>query len=102
MRTLLRRIANVAVATVVLAGAAAGSPGSAEARWHGGHHHGGGGWSGFGWGFAPGFAIGFGAPYYGAYYGGPYYGYGGECVMRRRWVINRWGHRVLRWTRVCY
>jgi len=27
---------------------------------------------------------------------------GGDCVMRRRWVINRWGHRVLRWTRACY
>ena len=35
-------------------------------------------------------------------YGGPYSAYGGDCVMRRRWVINRWGHRVLRWTRVCY
>ena len=79
-------------------------PGSAEARWHGGGWHGHGGWGGggFGWGFAPGFAIGFGAPYYGGYYGGPYYAYGGDCVMRRRWVINRWGHRVLRWTRVCY
>ena len=64
--------------------------------------HGGWGWRGFGWGFAPGFAIGFGAPYYGGFYGGPYYAYGGDCVMRRRWVINRWGHRVLRWTRVCY
>jgi hypothetical protein len=35
------------------------------------------------------------APYY--TYGGPYYGayaYGGNCVMRRRPVINRWGHRV--------
>ena len=49
-----------------------------------------------------GAAIGFGAPYYGGYYGGPYYTCGGDCVMRRRWVINRGGHRVLRWTRVCY
>ena len=77
----------------------------ADARWHGGGWRGGwhghGGWGGFGWGFAPGFAIGFGAPYYGGYYGGPY-AYGGDCVMRRRWVIDRWGHRVLRWTRVCY
>src|SRR6476620_6178171 len=43
------------------------------------------------------------APYYA--YGGPYYGayaYGGVCVMRRRPVINRWGHRVWRWVRVCY
>jgi hypothetical protein len=83
---------------------AATAPG-ADARWHGGGWRGGwhghGGWGGFGWGFAPGFAIGFGAPYYGGYYGGPY-AYGGDCVMRRRWVIDRWGHRVLRWTRVCY
>ena len=77
-------------------------PGTAQARWHGGGWHRLAGWGGFGWGFAPGFAIGFGAPYYGGYYGGPYYAYGGDCVMRRRWVINRWGHRVLRWTRVCY
>jgi hypothetical protein len=70
-------------------------PGTAEARWHGGGWH--GGWHGYGgWGFA----IGFGAPYQGGYYGGPYYAYGGDCVMRRRWVINRWG--VLRWTRACY
>jgi hypothetical protein len=78
--------------------------GTADARWHGGGWRGGwhghGGWGGFGWGFAPGFAIGFRAPYYGGYYGGPY-AYRG-CVMRRRWVIDRWGHRVLRWTRVCY
>lgn len=104
MHTLLRRIAIAATAAVVLVGATAALPGSAEARWHGGwhggHHH--GGWGGFGWGFGPGVALGFGAPYYGGYYGGPYYAYGGDCVMRRRWVINRWGHRVLRWTRVCY
>ena len=71
----------------------------------------GGGWrgGGWGWGVGPGFALGLGlgalgaAPYYG--YGGPYYGsyaYGGDCVMRRRPVINRWGHRVWRWVRVCY
>jgi hypothetical protein len=102
MRTLLQRLAIAATAAVVVAGATTALPGSAEARWHGGwHHHGGWGWGGFGWGFAPGFAIGFGAPYYGGYYGGPY-AYGGDCVMRRHWVINRWGHRVLRWTRVCY
>jgi hypothetical protein len=84
-------------------------PTAAQAQhWHGGggHWHGGG----FGWGFAPGFALGLGvgaAPYYG--YGGPYgYGYGGpyayagDCVMRRRWVINAYGQRVFRWTRVCY
>jgi hypothetical protein len=42
-----------------------------------------------------------GGPYgYGPYYGA--YGYGGDCVMRRRWVVNRYGHRVLRWVRTCY
>jgi len=88
--------------TTAVGVAIAALPGTAEARWHGGGWH--GGWHGHGrWGgFGSGFAIGFGAPYYGGYYGGPYYAYEGDCVMRRRWVINRWGHRVLRWTRVCY
>ena len=103
MRTSLRRIATAAVAVIAVGAATAALPGTAEARWHGGWRgHGGWGGGGFGWGFAPGFAVGFGAPYYGGYYGGPYYAYGGDCVMRRRWVINRWGHRVLRWTRACY
>lgn len=102
MRTSLRRIATAAVAVIAVGAATAALPGTAEARWHGGWRgHGGWGGGGFGWGFAPGFAVGFGAPYYGGYYGGPY-AYGGDCVMRRRWVINRWGHRVWRWTRVCY
>jgi len=97
-----------AVAVIAVGAATAALPGAAEARWHGGgwhggwRGHGGWGWGGFGWGFAPGFAVGFGAPYYGGYYGGPYYAYGGDCVMRRRWVITRWGHRVWRWSRVCY
>jgi hypothetical protein len=118
MRTSFRRIAMATLAVVTIGTATATLTGTAEARWHGGGWHGGGwhgggwhggwnrgwrrggwGWGGFGWGFAPGFAIGFGAPFYG---GGPYYAYGGDCVMRRRWVINRWGHRVLRWTRVCF
>ena len=97
MRASLRRVVLAAAAIIAISAL----PGTAEARWHGGWH-GHGGWGGFGWGFAPGFALGFGAPYYGGYYGGPYYAYGGDCVMRRRWVINRWGHRVWRWTRVCY
>jgi hypothetical protein len=101
MRTSLRRIVMAAAAVIAVGTATVALPGAAEARWHGGWR-GHGGWGGFGWGFAPGFAIGVGAPYYGGYYGGPYYAYGGDCVMRRRWVINRWGHRVLRWTRVCY
>ena len=108
MRTSLRRIAIAATAVAAVVAATAALPGGAEARWHGGgghggwHRHGGWGWGGFGWGFAPGFAIGVGAPFYGGYYGGPYSAYGGDCVMRRGWVIDRWGHRVLRWTRVCY
>ena len=80
-----------------------GTVGTADAqRWRGGGWRGGG----WGWGVGPGFALGLGlgaAPYYA--YGGPYYGsyaYGGDCVMRRRAVINRWGHRVWRWVRVCY
>jgi hypothetical protein len=104
-RASLRRIV-LAAAAVIAIGAIGALPGTAEARWHGGGWHGGwhghGGWGGFGWGFAPGFALGFGAPYYGGYYGGPYCAYGGDCVMRRRLVINRWGHRVWRWTRACY
>ena len=27
--------------------------------------------------------------------------WGRDCVMLRHWVINRWGRRVLRWTRAC-
>jgi hypothetical protein len=56
-----------------------------------------GGGGGFGWGFGPGSALGFG----GLYYGGPY-AYAGDCTMRRRWVVNRYGQRVGRWVRVCY
>ena len=78
-------------------------PTAADARWGGWPAARGGGWrgGGWGWGVGPGFALGLGlgaAPYYA--YGGPYYGsyaYGGDCVMRRRAVINRWGHRVWRW-----
>jgi hypothetical protein len=43
---------------------------------------------------AIGFAIGFGAVFYGGYYGSPYYAHGGNCVLRRRRVVNRWDHRV--------
>ena len=110
MRTSFRRIVMAAATVIAVGAATAALPGTAEARWHGGGWHGGGwhggwgrggwGWGGFGWGFAPGFAIGVGAPYWG--WGGPSYAYGGDCVLRRRWVINRWGHRVSRWTRVCF
>ena len=93
MRASVRRMSIAAAAVIAIAGATTALPSAAQARyWHHGHYGHGGGW---GWG--PGFAFGFGGPYY----GGPY-AYAGDCVMRRRWVINRWGHRVFRWVRVCY
>ena len=50
---------------------------------------------GLGTGLALGLAAGPGWGYYGPYGYGPYYGaygYGGDCAMRRRWVVNRYGH----------
>lgn len=58
------------------------------------------GLGGFGWGFAPGCAIGFGTSFYGGVLWRPVLRLRGR--LRRRWVINRWGHHVLRWTRVRY
>jgi hypothetical protein len=98
MCTALRRMAITATAVATIAGATLALPTTSDATWggwHGGGWHG-GGWrgGGWGWGVGPGFALGLGlgaAPYYA--YGGPYYGsyaYGGDCVMRRRAVINRW------------
>ena len=61
MHTSLRRIAMVAAAVTAVGVARAASPGTAEARWHGGGWHGGwhghSGWGGFGWGFAIGGVI---------------------------------------------
>ena len=119
MRAALRRTAVTAAAPVTIIRSHGGASHDGRCKmgrlarrwlarrcWHGGGWHV-GGWrsGGWGWGFAPGFALGLGlgaAPYYA--YGGPYYGaYAyGDCVMRRRVVINRWGHRVWRWARVCY
>jgi hypothetical protein len=104
MSTPPRKIAIAAAAAVTIAGTTTIFPTAANAQhWHGhGGHWGGGRWhgggGGFGWGFGPGFALGFGGPYY---YGGPY-AYAGDCTMRRRWVVNRYGQRVWRWVRVCY
>ena len=73
---MFRKLSLAAVAALAL-GAAALTPTSASAWWHGGWHH---GWNHYGW------YGGWGGPgYYGAY------GYG--C---RRWVDTPWGPR-LRW-----
>ena len=113
MRAAIRKIAIAAAAAVTIVGATTALPSTADARW-GGHWHGGGGhwhggwggWGGWGLGLGTGLAVGLAAaPFYGGYGYGPYYGAyanGGDCVMQRRWVVNRWGHRVLRWVRVCY
>lgn len=100
MQTPWKRLGVAAVTAVAIVGFA----GSANAQ----HHHGGGG--GFGPGFVGGLAAGAiigGAPYYGGYYDGPYayyggpYAYGGGCYIERHFVINRFGHRVIRRVRVC-
>jgi hypothetical protein len=119
MRAALRKTVIIATAMLAIVGATVALPGTADARWGGhGGWHGGGHWRGGGWGWGgvglglgTGLALGLAAgPAWGGYYGGPYgygpsygaYAYGGDCVMRRRWVVNRYGHRVLRWVRACY
>jgi hypothetical protein len=117
MRAVLRKIGIAAATAIVIAGSMAAFPGLADARGGGGHHgggghgggghYGGGGYGGWGWGgVGLGLATGLA---YGGYYGGPYAydygydnGYAGECYIRRYWVINRYGHRVLRRGQVCY
>lgn len=115
MRETLRRF-RVAVATVfVIAAASIALPGAVNAQhWHGGGGHWGGhgggwGWGGFGLGLGTGLALG-AAPYYGGYYGyGPYaydygggpYAYAGGCYIRRHWVIDGYGRRILRRVRIC-
>jgi hypothetical protein len=108
----LRKLGTAAATAIAIAGIALSIPTAATARGHGGHgghrgyYHGGGrhggSWRGFGIGLGTGLALG-AAPYWGGYYGGPYaYDYGGGCYIRRYWVINRYGHRVLVRRRVCY
>ena len=96
MRTSLRTLSLAVAAAVTIVGATASLPNTAQAAWHGHGWHGGwhGGWrgGGWGWGWGPGFAFGFGGPY----------AYAGDCYLRPRWVVNRWGHTVRRWVRVCY
>jgi hypothetical protein len=109
MSKIIKGLLIVSLAVVISAGAAYARGG--HGGWHGGHggwHGGHGGWYGGGWGwggFAAGAVVGglLAAPYY---YGDPYY-YGGpyaydDCYLRRRLVINRYGHRVWRTVRVCY
>lgn len=113
MRTGVRRLAFAAVAAMMIV---SGMPAAVSAQdyhggWHGGggdHWRGGGnwhgdhdwhgGWGGFGLGLLPGFLFGYGV----AHYYAPPPAYGPDCVLRRRWLINRWGYRVLRWVRICY
>ena len=120
MRGTLKKTAIAVVAAVAVIGAGITVPTTADARgghWggSGGHWHGGGlGWGGFGVGVGTGLLLGAATypawgGYYGygpgyGYYGGPYaydYGYGG-CTIRRRWVLDGYGNRVLRRYRVCY
>jgi len=118
MHAALRKMAIVAAAVVTIAGTTTALPSAAQAqRWHGGGWHGGGwhgggwrggrgwGWGGFGLGFGTGLALagpGWGWGWGPGWYGGGPYAFAGNCVMRRRWVINQWGHHVWRWVRVCY
>ncbi len=115
MRQALRRLAVAAAMVLAIAGATVTIPGGANAQhWHSGGSHWGGhggdwGWGGFGLGLGTGLALG-AAPYYGGYYGyGPYaydyggpYAYAGGCYIRRHWVVDAYGRRVLRRVRVCY
>ena len=98
----LRKIGIVTAAVVAIAAAALTLPSVAYAK--GGHHHhhgghGGWGWGAFGLGLGTGLVVG-GAPYWGGGYSA--YGYAPDCYLRRQWVINRYGHRVLRTRQVCY
>jgi hypothetical protein len=128
MRAVLRKIGIAAATAIAIAGSTMAIPGLAQAAGHGGHagwsgghgghggwsgghggHWGGGHWGGGGywgggrwgggyWGW-PGAGWGYGG-YYGAYASD--YAYGGECYIQRHWVINRYGHRVLRRVHICY
>jgi hypothetical protein len=73
-------------------------------RWGWGGYGGGWGWRGFGWGLGTGLALGgFGVPYYGGSYDDyNYYDpFGSDCYIGRRWVINRYGDRVLGRVLIC-
>jgi hypothetical protein len=121
----VKRLGIMALPAVTLAGSfamtsaadARGGGGFRGGGFHGGGFHGGGGYRGGGFyggrgygvgaGLATGLAIGaIGAGYYGYPYAG--YGYGaygagyGDCFLRRRIVIDRFGYRHVRHVRVCY
>ena len=102
MRAVLRKIGIAAATAIAIAGSTVAMPTQADARgghWGGGHW-GGGHWSGGHWGHGHWGGGLWGWPGYGGYYGD--YAYGGECYIQRHWVINRYGHRVLRRVHVCY
>lgn len=121
MRGTLKKTSIAIAASIAIIGAGLTVSTPADARYWG-HHGGGWGWGGFGVGLGTGLLLGaatypawggyygYGPGYgYGPYaydygYGGPYaydYGYGG-CTITRRWVVDRYGHRVLRRIRACY
>jgi hypothetical protein len=111
MPTTLRKLGIITATICAITSGAIALPGAANAQHHhGGGHWGGhgGGWGGFGLGLGTGLAVG-AAPYYGGYYGyGPYayddgaYAYAGDCYLKRRWVVDEYGRRILRRMRVCY
>ena len=79
----------LAIAATAAIGAAALTPTSASAHWHGGGWHGGGGF---------GHHAFWGGPRF--YLGGPAYAAYDPC-LRRRWVGTPFGPR-LRYVNVCY
>jgi len=93
----MAKLVKVTAAAALIAAAMVITPGTAEARWHGGHggwHH---GWHG-GWGWAPAFGLGLGLGYgwgYPYYYGNPYY-YGAPACGWTRVRVWRHGYWVIR------
>lgn len=95
MHSSAKKIGLAAAAALTFAAVSAAP---ANAHWYGYGH-------GYGYGYhaGPSFSFSFGAPYYRPYYAPAYsYGYGGECFLRRRVVINEFGERIIINRRVCY
>ena len=106
---MLKKVGMAALAALTIAGSTAAMTSAADARdfrhggWRGGHHgyHGHHSWRGH-HGHR---GIGFFAP---AFIGGlalagaaSHYGYGHECWIQRRVVIDQWGRQFVRPVRVC-